>query len=72
VSQGKDADRLGVRRVHVRDARGSLLFNRLEDSGGEQMRFASGHGWVNKYDLAAHGWTLHAGWPSADAEAEAA
>jgi hypothetical protein len=50
-------------RVHVRDAQGQMVFNRLLDEGSARLRFHSGHGWVDKRDLRLHGWTLHPGWP---------
>jgi hypothetical protein len=55
-------------RVHVTDRDGVLLFNRLEDDGGERLRFESGHGWLSRSQIKASAWTIAAGWAEVNQE----
>lgn len=49
-------------KVQVRDADGTILFNRLWDDGGPMLRFESGHGFVTREDVERKQWTIRKGW----------
>lgn len=54
-------------KVHVRNKDGSLRYNRLLDSGGSRLPFASGYGSVNRQEMAKQGCEILPGWPESDA-----
>ena len=52
------------RKVHVRDADGNPRYNRLLDDGADVFLFASGSGFVTRYDCNRKHWQICDGWIS--------
>lgn len=51
------------RKVHIRDAGGIAIYNRLEDTGENAIPFAGGYGgFVTRDDCKRLGWTVCNGW----------
>ena len=59
----------GEGKVHCADAGGSMVYNRLLDTGEETVRFESGFGSLTRSQIKANHWSLDAGWFD-DAEME--
>ena len=58
----------GLRRVHITDAAGVRLYNRLLSDGGPVYVFESGNGFVTQDQVRQHNWRVGDGWPEAPAQ----
>lgn len=52
-----------MRQIHITDANGRRLFNRLWDNGSLTLTFDSGFGFVDRLLVAERGWVILDGWP---------
>lgn len=51
------------KRVHITDAAGKPLYNRLWDDGiGNVLPFESNYGFIDRLDIARYGWQVRDGW----------
>jgi hypothetical protein len=42
----------------IRDRFGKIIYRCLVDDGTPALRFASGYGFIDRYDLRRNGWTI--------------
>jgi len=49
-------------KVHILDADGRIIFNRLFDSGEGPLLF-EGSGFIDRFDVKRRRWTIVPGWP---------
>lgn len=49
-------------KIHITDASGNKLYNRLHDDGGNVLTFESGNGHVCRDRCQREGWIIVEGW----------
>lgn len=56
------ADRV-MKKVHITDIEGKLLYTRLWDDGSQVLPFDRGGGFVDRLDVDRQRWQIRPGWP---------
>ena len=53
---------MAKRKVHITDANGKIIYNRLWDDGTLVIRFDSGSGFVDRLMVKVRSWVIVDGW----------